>query len=96
MRFWRNLLDGLILWTAHFFAILIIASLWPGTLLARILVLMATILALAIAGWHSMLVLRNMRAAPDDFTRWSGGLALLGYALAGTAILYQGLPSLLA
>lgn len=96
MRFWRNLLGGLILWTAHFFAIYIIASLWPGTLLARVLVLMATILALAVAGWRSMLVLRNMRAVPDDFTRWSRGLALLGYALAGTAILYQGAPSLLA
>lgn len=96
MRFWRNLLGGLILWTAHFFAIYIIASLWPGTLFARVLVLMATILALAVAGWRSMLVLRNMRAVPDDFTRWSRGLALLGYALAGTAILYQGVPSLLA
>lgn len=96
MRFWRSLLGGLILWTAHFFAIYIIASLWPGTFLARVLVLMATILALAVAGWRSMLVLRNMRAVPDDFTRWSRGLALLGYALAATAILYQGLPSLLA
>lgn len=96
MQFWRNLLGGLILWTAHFFAIYIVASFWPGTLLARVLVLMATILALAVAGWRAMLVLRNMRTAPDDFLRWSRGLALLSYALAATAILYQGLPSLLA
>lgn len=96
MRFWRNLLGGLILWAAHFFAVYIIASLMPGTLLARVLVSMATILALAVAGWRAVLVLRKIRTAPDDFLRWSGGLALLGYALAGPAILYQGLPSLLA
>lgn len=96
MRFWRNLLGGLILWTAHFFATYIIASLWPGTSLARILVVMATVLALAVAGWRAVLVLRHMRTAADGFLRWSGGLALLGYALAGAAILYQGLPSLLA
>ncbi len=96
MRFWRNQLGGLILWTAHFFAIYIIASLWPGTLLARFLVLVATILALAVAGWRAMIVLRKMRTAQDDFLRWSRGLALLGYALSGTAILYQGAPSLLA
>ncbi len=96
MRFWRNLLGGLILWTAHFFAVYSIASLWPGTMLARVLVLVATILALAVAGWGAMLVLRKKRTAPDDLVEWSRGLALLGYALAGTAILYQGMPSFLA
>lgn len=96
MQFWRHLLAGLILWTVHFFAIYIIASLWPGTLFARILVLIATILLLAVVAWRSMLVLRKLRAVPDDLTRWSHGLALLGFALAGAAILYQGLPSLLA
>lgn len=96
MRFWRSLLGGLILWTAHFFAIYIIASIWPGTLLARALVMLATVIILAIAGWRSVLVVRNMRTAADDLLCWSDGLSLLGYALAGAAIVYQGLPSFLA
>lgn len=96
MRFWRNLLGGLILWTAHFFAVYIIASLWPGTLLARSLVLIATFLGLALAGWLSLLGLHKSKMASDDFHRWSFGLALFGYALAAAAILYQGLPSILA
>ncbi len=96
MQFWRSLLGGLLLWTAHFFAIYTIASIWPGTLLARVLVMVATVIVLAIAGWRSVLVLRNMRTAADDLLCWSGGLSLLGYALAGAAIIYQGLPSFLA
>lgn len=96
MRFWRNLLGGLILWTAHFFAVYGVASLWPGTQLARILVLVATVLAFAVGGWLSVKGLRQFRAATDDMQRWSWSLALLGYALAGAAIAYQGLPSALA
>ena len=96
MRFWLNLLGGLILWTAHFFAVYGVASLWPGTQLARILVLVATVLAFAVGGWLSVKGLRQFRAATDDMQRWSWSLALLGYALAGAAIAYQGLPSALA
>ena len=96
MRFWRNLLGGLILWAAHFFAVYGVASLWPGTQLARILVLVATVLAFAVGGWLSVKGLRQFRAATDDMHRWSWSLALLGYALAGAAIAYQGLPSALA
>lgn len=96
MQFWRNLLGGLILWTAHFVAVYAIASLWPGTQLARILVLAATIVALAFAGWRSIKGVRQYRSATDDMHRWSWSLALLGYALAGAAIAYQGLPSVLA
>ncbi len=95
MRFWRNLLGGLILWAAHFFAIYIIASLWPGTVHARALVVLATLIVLALAAWRTILVWRDMRTTGDELLGWSDGLALLGYALAGVAILYQGLPSLL-
>ncbi len=96
MRFWRNLLGGLILWAAHFLAVYAIASLWPGTQRARILVAVATLLALAVGGWLSIKGLRQFRAATDDMNRWSWSLTLLGYALAGAAIVYQGLPSTLA
>ena len=93
MRFWRKLLGGLILWTAHFFAVYGIASILPGTALARWLVVAATIVALAIAWWRSAQALRALRRSGDDLQRWSDSLALLGYAVAGAAITYQGLPA---
>ena len=93
MAFWRTLLGGLILWTAHFFAVYGIASIFPGTRTAVVLVLVATGLALAAAAWFFVRSARAVRAARDDLQRWSSGLALLGYALAGAAITYQGLPA---
>jgi len=93
MTFWRDLLGGLILWTAHFFSLYAIASILPGTQLARWLVVAATVLALAV-GWRlATWTGRAARTATDDLKRWSGSLALLGYALAGAAITYQGLPA---
>ena len=94
MRFWRRLLGGLILWTTHFFAVYGISSLLPGTALARWLVVAATVLALAIAGWLSAKILRAFRRGKDDLQHWSDSLALLGYAVAGAAITYQGLPAI--
>ena len=96
MRYWRDLLGGLLLWTAHFFAIYGVASIWPGTQLARILTAVVTVLALALCGWLSVIGLRHFRAATDDMHRWSWSLALLGYALAGVSIAYQGLTPFLA
>lgn len=96
MRFWRNLLGGLILWTAHFFAVYGVASIWPGTPLAGLLVLAVTILAIGGGIWLSLRSLQQFRAAHDDMNRWASSLALLGYALSGAAIAYQGLPAVLA
>jgi len=96
MRLWRNLLGGLILWAAHFVAVYGVASVWPGTQLARLLVLAATVLALALAGWLALQNLREFRTATDELQRWLSSLALLGYGLAGAAIAYQGLPVALA
>ncbi len=96
MQFWRNLLGGLLLWAAHFVAVYAVASIWPGSQLARALVAAATVLALALGGWLSVKAMRRFRAATDDLHRWSWSLTLLGYALAGVAIAYQGLPSALS
>lgn len=95
MGVWRHLLGGMLLWTAHFFAVFGIASLFPGTRLAAVLVLVATVLALAIAGYLFARALRRQSVARDGLIRWNskGGAAL--YALAGLAIFYQGLPALL-
>lgn len=93
MRFWRKLLGGLVLWAAHFFAVYIISSALPGTQTARILVLIATGLALAVASWLAFKAAYALRRATDGLDRWTISLSLLGYALAGAAIIYQGLPA---
>ena len=93
MRFWRNLLGGLLLWTAHFFAVYIIASLLPGAPAAAILVLLVTAVILALTLWLLVRTVSAMRRASDDLQRWSSVLALLGYALAAIAVIYQGLPA---
>ena len=96
MRYWRKLLGGLLLWATHFLAVYAIGSIMPGTRDAVILVLLATGLALAAAFWLFATTITALRAASDDFQRWSAGLTLLGYALAGTAITFQGLPAALS
>lgn len=93
MRFWRNLLGGLTLWAAHFFAVYGIASVLPGTRTAIVLVLLVTGLALAATSWLFATTVFALRKASDDLQRWSSSLALLGYAMAGAAIIYQGLPA---
>lgn len=95
MREWRHLLGGMLLWTAHFFAVYGIASLLPGTRLAAILVLFATGLALAIAGYLLAATVREHRTEEDSLKRWSSKGSAVLYALAGLAVLYQGLPALL-
>lgn len=95
MREWRHLLGGMLLWTAHFFAVYGIASLLPGTRLAAILVLFATGFALAIAGYLLAVTVREHRTEEDSLKRWSSKGSAVLYALAGLAVLYQGLPALL-
>lgn len=96
MAAWRHLLGGMLLWTAHFFAAFGIASTLPGTRAANIIVLIATVVALGIATLLFVKTIQKLRSDSDQLTRWIYGAAALGYALAGTAILFQGLPALLA
>lgn len=96
MLVWRHLLGGMLLWTAHFFAVYGIASLFPGTRLAALLVLVATVLALAVAGYLLTATLRRHGVEGDSLRRWSSKAGVILYALAGLAIIYQGLPALLA
>ena len=91
MSYWRDLLGGLLLWTAHFFVVYGIASILPGTGAAAVLVVLITAVTLAITAYLLMKELRVKRASDDDLQRWSANLALLGYALAIIAIAYQGL-----
>lgn len=94
---WRSTLGGFVVWTGHFFGVYAAGSLFPGSSIARVLTLVLTVIALAAVGWQSWRVLRRPPGAiVDDVTRWLSGLALAGCAMAGIAILYQGLPAVLA
>lgn len=94
MRSWALLLGGLLVWTAHFFALYGIASIFPDTGLARILTGVATLIAAAGALWLLVVAWRAGRS-DDDLTRWTGGLTALGAGLALIAVLWQGLPALI-
>nr|WP_314444274.1 hypothetical protein [uncultured Sphingomonas sp.] len=95
MRAWLLLLSGLIVWTAHFFAIYIAASVFPGSSLANWLTGLLTLVALALLAAAVFLSKRRTGDHDDDsLSRWLDSLALLGIALSAVAILYQGLPAL--
>ena len=95
MRTWLFLLAGLLVWTGHFFALYITASLFPGTELARWLTGLLTLLALASLAALALSRARQWkRASQAELGRWLDGLATLGIALAAVAVLYQGLPAL--
>lgn len=96
MRTWRHLLGGLLLWTAHFFAVYGIASVLPGTREASVLVVVVTVAALAVAAVLFIRAFQKSRRAGDKLVRWMHSAAALGYALAGAAVVYQGLPALLS
>ena len=48
MRAWLLLLQGFLVWTAHFFGLYIAASLFPGTALAEWLTVALTLVAFAL------------------------------------------------
>ncbi len=94
MHKWRNLLGGLLLWAAHFFAVYVIGSVFPGKKIGAMLVLATSLAILAIT---LMLAVRAFRATPsmhDGLQRWMSDLSLLGYSIATVAIIYQSLPAI--
>lgn len=94
MRQWLFALGGLLVWTAHFFAIYIAASLFPGDRLASWLTLGLTIAALIALGLLGVAAWRVwQRRQGDELKRWLGGIALMGAALSAIAVLYQGLTA---
>lgn len=92
MRRWVLLLGGLLVWAAHFFALYIIASLFPGDAAARWLALVVTLAALAAGG---AILWLNLRKQSDSFDRWARGLGAAGAALSLVAVLWQALPAFL-
>jgi hypothetical protein len=96
MRRWAFLLGGLLVWTLHFFALYGIASIFLTTPLARILVGIITLLCLA--GLAALLgrSWSLYRSEPDEVSGWLALIATLANAISLVAILWQGLPALLA
>ena len=97
MRTWLVLLSGLLVWTAHFFGVYGAASLFPGSVVAHWLTGLLTLSGLGALAFLALPLLRR-RGAGDrgELSHWIDGVALLGIALAGVAILYQGVPAFTA
>ena len=91
MRTWAILLGGLIVWTVHFFALYIIASIFPGQGTARWLSALATLLCLA-ADIGLLLWIR--RAGDTLLNGWGASIGTVLAALSLVAVLWQGLPIL--
>jgi hypothetical protein len=96
MPLWLLALGGLLVWTAHFFGLYLIASIWLTTPTASVIALVFTVACLAADAW---LLWRSAPARRgegiDVFDRWLLVLAFLGAALSALAVLWQGLPALI-
>jgi hypothetical protein len=97
MRPWLLYLGGLLIWAAHFLAIYVAATVFPGTRIARCLTVSLTIVALGALLLLIYQIHGRARAHPSAGTaRWLDTLAFLGAGLAGVAILYQTLPAFIS
>ena len=94
MRSWLLLLAGLIVWTGHFFAVYAIGEFGGEAPGWRITVGVLTLLGLAAEG--GLFVLLRGIAPGDGFERWRKSIALGGVGISAIAVLWQGLPALLA
>jgi hypothetical protein len=95
VRKWGLLLGGLLVWTAQFFLLYGIVSIFPGTMLARILAIAVTIAALAACAWIILFAWKLIHSTHDEVDRW---IARTGFAVALislVSILWQGLPAIL-
>ena len=97
MRVWAFMLGGMIVWTVHFFALYIVASIFLTTPLSRILTGLITLACLAADGVLLAWAARLLRGGgSDQFGRWQLRLAALMAAVSLVAVFWQGLPALLA
>lgn len=92
MRQWSLLLGGLVVWAFHFFALYIVASVFPGAGTARWLTAAVTLPALAADGIVLWIALHRQA---DDLDRWIRRLGSLGAVLSLVAVLWQALPAIL-
>lgn len=82
MRAWALMLGGVLVWTADFFLLYGVASIFPTSPAARTLALAISAAALIIDGWLLWHSSRVWRATRDPYRRW---MAKLGVLVAGTS-----------
>ena len=95
MRAWVLLLGGLLVWAAQFFALYGLASLAPGTQIARTGALIVTAACAAADVLLLIYAVRGARSLSEGFDRWLMKLGMAGAALSLVAVIWQGLPALL-
>lgn len=93
MRSWAILLGGLVIWTVHFFALYIVASIWLTTPLARMLAGAITLVCLGAIALALAAIRRTECRTPMD--RWTGSVGLVGLGIGAIAVFWQALPALL-
>lgn len=97
MRTWAFMLGGMIVWTIHFFALYIVASIFLTSPLSRLLTGLITLACFAADGVLLAWAARRLRGGgADGFGRWQLRLAALMAAVSLVAVFWQGLPALLA
>lgn len=97
MRAWLFLLGGMIVWTVQFFSLYTIASVFGSSSFARILTVLITLVCLVADAALLMLAMRSIRGGGKDRAgRWIASLAALTAAISFIAVVWQGLPALLA
>ena len=89
MRAWLIMLGGMIVWTAHFFALYALASVFGSGATARLGTALVTLACLAADLALLKLCLRLIRRDRD----LQGSLGAFGAALSIVAVLWQGLPA---
>lgn len=95
MREWTILLGGLVIWAAHFFTLYAIASLLPGKDEARLLVLAATLAALALCSLVLGMALSSRRSrSSDEGKPLMARAGAVGALLSLVAIAWQALPAI--
>ena len=96
MAKWLFALGGLLVWAAHFFLLYAFSSIFPGSGLARVLSLVATIPALAADAILLVLATKKQLSGGDsEIQQWMNGLAGLSAAGSFVAVVWMALPAVL-
>lgn len=97
MRAWAFILGGLIVWTVQFFSLYAVASIFPGLTIARVLAIALTLAAIVANIRLLRRATRILQAhGPEEVTRWKAIMAALTAATSLVAVLWQGIPAVLA
>jgi hypothetical protein len=96
MRVWAFMLGGILVWTADFFLLYAIASIFLTTPTARVLALIVSVAALAADAWLLWHSWHQSLSATDPYGRWIARLALLTAAISTVGVVWLGFPPVFA